>query len=615
MNMTRDSIKQKEQEGVIRAGKNNNTNSWEIKTSGNKESSWYAAADMAQPLKFTKLTRNISEIDNILIVGGGIAGMTTAYLLSKAGKKVTLVEDGYIGSGETGRTTAHITHALDDRYYKLEQMHGMEGSRVAAESHTAAINLIESIVNEEKIDCDFQRLDGFLFLDPSDKKESLDKELEATHRAGINATELISKAPLPNFDTGPCVRFPNQAQFQPLKYLRGLSEAITHSYGGEIFTETHAQDISSDGIKTSDGYRIRASNIVIATNAPIVNQTSKMYDKQEPYRTYVIGARIKKDSVPKGLYWDTGDQNSKNKVPPYHYVRIQRLENDENYDLLIVGGEDHKTGNVIDSEEEKGEGEGEDKQQVERFKKLEVWAKGRFAIEDIEYSWSGQVMEPMDSLAFIGPNPGHDDGDNYTNNKNIFIATGDSGNGITHGTIAGMLLSDLILGKNNKWSALYDPSREIKERNARGSSVGGGGGHDDTSNNNSKNSSSSSSSSKETNSKEKENWENKISLTAESLKLEQGIIVEAKETREAAEEQEEEEEEEKNKNDKISQVAIYKDRKGKVHTFSAICTHLGCTITWNGLEKSFDCPCHGSRFSSTGKVINGPANNNLEQKN
>jgi pyridoxal biosynthesis lyase PdxS len=161
--MARGSIKQKEEGG---AGGNNNN--WEIKTSGNKEPSWYA--NIAQPIKFTKLTRNISGTDNIVIVGGGIAGMTTAYLLSKAGKKVILVEDGYFGSSETGRTTAHITHALDDRYYNLERTHEIERSRIAAESHTAAINLIESIVNEEKIDCDFEKVDGFLCLDPSGKK-------------------------------------------------------------------------------------------------------------------------------------------------------------------------------------------------------------------------------------------------------------------------------------------------------------------------------------------------------------------------------------------------------------------------------------------------------------
>jgi FAD dependent oxidoreductase len=185
-----DSVKQKE-------GKNNDNNSnWENRTSGFREPSWYANI-IGEPIKFAKLTSNISSSStkvDVVIVDGGIAGMTTAYLLSKAGKKTIVIDDGYIGSGETGRTTAHITHALDDRYYKLEKIHGKQGTQIAAESHTAAINLIESIVNEEKIDCDFERLDGFLFLYPSDKKESLDRELEATHSAGITATELISRA-------------------------------------------------------------------------------------------------------------------------------------------------------------------------------------------------------------------------------------------------------------------------------------------------------------------------------------------------------------------------------------------------------------------------------------
>lgn len=205
--MIRDSIIQKK-EGAV---EENNNNNWEIKTSGNREPSWYA--NISQPIKFTKLTRNISGTDNIVIVGCGIAGMTTAYLLSKAGKKVILVEDGYIGSGETGRTTAHITHALDDRYYNIEQTHGIEVARMAAESHTAAINLIESIVNEEKIDCDFEKVDGFLFLDQSDKKESLDRELEATHHVGIADTEFISRAPLTYFDTGPCLLFQIKPNF------------------------------------------------------------------------------------------------------------------------------------------------------------------------------------------------------------------------------------------------------------------------------------------------------------------------------------------------------------------------------------------------------------------
>jgi glycine/D-amino acid oxidase-like deaminating enzyme/nitrite reductase/ring-hydroxylating ferredoxin subunit len=500
---------------------------------------------------------------DVVVIGGGIAGLTTAYLVSKSGKKVVVIEDGYIGSGETGRTTAHITHALDDRYYNLEQRHGLDGAHLAADSHTAAINLIESIVKEENINCDFERLDGFLFLDPSDSKESLDKELEVTHRVGINTTEIVERAPLQSFNTGSCIRFPNQAQFQPLKYLRSLSQAIIKN-GGQIYTETHAQEVTSDGIKTMNDYAVKAKNIVVATNAPIIDKTSKIYDKQDAYRTYVIGARIKKEAIPTALYWDTGNQNSDNLVAPYHFVRIQKIDRDENYDLLIVGGEDHQTGNFSsDNDIEK------------RYSQLESWAKDRFPIEGIEYKWSGQVMEPQDSIAFIGHNPGD-------NRNNIYIATGDSGNGITHGTIAGILLTDLILGKSNPWTALYDPSREPRKEpsaNAWGDvEQTQDGGEENSTHQQGKQENDKKSSSK--------GEEEEIS-SLENLKERQGIVLEEK------------------------KIAAYKDHKGQLHAYSAVCTHLGCIVTWNNSEKSFDCPCHGSRFSSTGNVINGPANTAL----
>jgi glycine/D-amino acid oxidase-like deaminating enzyme len=435
--------------------RNEEDENWEKITSGNNKSSWYA--DMEEPIKSIKLTNSDSftslggEPIDAAIIGGGIAGLTISYLLSKAGKKVTVIEDGYVGSGETGRTTAHITHALDDRYYNLEQKHGLDGARNAANSHTSAIDLIDSIIKEEKINCDFERLDGYLFLDPSDKGESLDKELEATHRAGIATTEILEKAPLQSFNTGPCIRFPNQAQFQPLKYLKGLQHSIIKN-GGQIFTETHVQEVNSDGIKTAEGYTLKARNIVIATNAPIIDKTSKIYDKQDAYRSYAIGARIKRGAIPIALYWDTGDQGSKNLVAPYHYARIQKMDNEDNdnedkddnqnYDLLIVGGEDHQAGKFSSADHDEIE---------KRFLQLESWTRERYPIEELEYRWSGQIMEPKDSLAFIGHNPGD-------NRNNIYIATGDSGNGITHGTIAGILLTDLILGNNNSWATLYDPS-------------------------------------------------------------------------------------------------------------------------------------------------------------
>src|ERR687891_2682080 len=551
--------------------KGNNTNDWENKTSGNKEPSWYA--NIEQPIKFAKLANNIPSSEggepvDVVVIGGGIAGLTTAYLVSKSGKKVVVIEDGYIGSGETSRTTAHITHALDDRYYNLEKRHGLNGARVAADSHTAAINRIESIVREENIDCNFERLDGFLFLDPSDKKESLDKELEATHRVGINTTGIVEKAPLQSFNTGPCIRFPNQAQFQPLKYLRGLSLAIIKN-GGQIYTETHAQEVNSDGIKTLNDYTVKAKSIVVATNAPIIDKTSKIYDKQDAYRTYVIGARIKKNAIPTALYWDTGDQNSENLVAPYHYVRIQKMDNDDdnddkNYDLLIIGGEDHQTGNFSsDDDIEK------------RYSRLESWAKDRFPIEAIEYRWSGQVMEPQDSIAFIGHNPGD-------NRNNIYIATGDSGNGITHGTIAGILLTDLILGKSNPWTALYDPSRKPRKvPGAKSEEVG---------ETQSQKAEKPTDQDVQENDKRSSSKSEKKMISLENLKERQGIVLE----------------EEK--------IAAYKDHKGQLHTYSAVCTHLGCTVTWNNSEKSFDCPCHGSRYSSLGTVINGPANTALENK-
>lgn len=538
---------------------------WENITSGNNESSWYA--NLEEPIKSAKLTDSVlsslgGEPVDVAIIGGGIAGLTTAYLLSKSGKKVAVIEDGYIGSGETGRTTAHITHALDDRYYNLEQKHGLDGARSAANSHTAAINLIESIVKEENIDCDFERLDGFLFLDPTDTKESLDKELEATHKAGINTTEVVEKAPLQSFNTGPCIRFPNQAQFQPLKYLRGLYHAIIRNEG-QIFTETHVQEINSDSIKTIDDYTLKARNIVIATNAPIIDKTSKIYDKQDAFRTYVIGARIKKGAIPTALYWDTGNQNSENLVAPYHYVRIQKRNNDDkNYDLLIIGGEDHQTGNFSsDDDIEK------------RYSRLESWAKDRFPIEAIEYRWSGQVMEPQDSIAFIGHNPGD-------NRNNIYIATGDSGNGITHGTIAGILLTDLILGKSNQWTALYDPSR--KPRKVPGTKS------EEVEETQSQEAEKPTDQDEQENDKRSSSKSEEKMTSLENLKERQGIVLE----------------EEK--------IAAYKDPKGQLHTYSAVCTHLGCTVTWNNSEKSFDCPCHGSRFSSSGTVINGPANTGLE---
>lgn len=482
---------------------------------------------------------------DVCIVGAGIAGLTTAYLLAREGKSVIVIDDGPIGGGATGRTTAHLVAALDDRYFELERLHGQRGAQLAAHSHSAAIDQIEAIVAQEAIDCAFERLDGYLFVPSGDSIDVLNRELEATHRAGLTNVELLPRAPLPFFDTGPCLRFPQQGQFHPLKYLAGLARAIVRD-GGQIFTHTHASSIeggSPGRILTSTDVRITADALVVATNTPI-NDRLVIHTKQAPYRTYVIGARVPRGAVPKGLYWDTPD--------PYHYVRLASMAPEDPgdrtaaYDTLIVGGEDHKTGQADDADE--------------RYADLEAWTRERFPmVEAIAFRWSGQVMEPVDGLAFIGPNP--------LDAPNVYIATGDSGNGMTHGTIAGMLLTDLIHGRSNAWADLYDPARRTLRaaKEFAGENLNVAAQYAD--------------------------WMTAGDVNSlDEIAPGKGAVLRRG----------------------LTKVAVYRDQQGTVHTCSAECPHLGCVVDWNSLEKTWDCPCHGSRFDAYGRVINGPANSDLE---
>src|SRR5215203_1216116 len=237
------------------------------------------------------------------VVGGGISGLTTAYLLAKAGKRVVVIDDGVIGGGETGRTTAHLSNALDDRIYRVEKWHGEEKARLAVASHGAAIDEIERITREEGIDCDFLRVDGYLF-EAEDSEDDLGEELEAAHRAGLTEVARVERVPVKDFAPGAALLFPRQGQFHVLKYLSGLARAIEEN-GGELFSNTRAVDWTGEGspsVKTAAGYMVRAKSIVLASNYPIM---SRMFAKLPAYRTYVIGARIPKNSLEKCLIWDT----------------------------------------------------------------------------------------------------------------------------------------------------------------------------------------------------------------------------------------------------------------------------------------------------------------------
>jgi len=510
-------------------------------TSGDNLSYWFSSA--VKPLAFEKLNQNVTT--DILVIGGGIAGLTTAYCLAKEGRKVILVEDGFIASGETARTTAHISCVLDGHYFELEKMFDTPTAQLVANSHMAAIEWIAKTVKDDKIDCHFKRVDGYLFLDPSDSIETLEKELEATKRARLVSEMLNSVPSIVGLDDNRCLKFSDQAQFHILLYLKGLANSFI-KLGGKIYTETKAENITTEGA-TANGYKIKSNHIVVATNAPI-NDWVKIHTKQWPYRTYVVAAKIPKGKLPYALWWDTGNQDSKWIAKPYHYVRLEVF--DDQYDVLIAGGEDHRTGQADD----------ENIKEEDRYKKLEKWTKKHFPdIGAIEFKWSGQVIEPIDSLAFIGKNPGED---------NIYIITGHSGNGMTYGTIGGMIITDLITGKENPWIEIYSPSRiTIK---ATGDYL-----------------------------HEVANMALQFGdwLTPEhikeisDLKLGQGGIISSG----------------------LKKIAVYRDEQNNLHSYSAVCPHLGGILQWNADEKTFDCPMHGSRFTIEGKVINGPAVSDLKR--
>ena len=501
--------------------------------SGLSASIWMAAAEIPAEAALGEDVRA-----DVCIVGAGIAGITTAYLLARAGTSVVVVDDGPVAGGETCRTTAHLVTALDDRYEELERVHGADGARLAAESHAAAIDTIEAIVAAERIDCDFERVDGYLVATPGEGKVALRRELGAAHRAGLAAVEYVERVPYDGYAFGGALRFPAQAQFHVLKYMAGVT-AAARRHGATIHTATHAARIEGGAgarVETSAGRVITAGTVVVATNTP-VNDVVAIHTKQAAYRTYVIGARVPSGAVPRILLWDTAS--------PYHYVRVHSARDAHGRraeDLLIVGGEDHKTGQADDA--------------AARHARLEAWTRERFPMAGaIERRWSGQVMQSIGGLGFIGRNPMDCD--------NVLIASGDSGTGMTHGTIAGMLLSDLILGRENPWASLYDPSRisirsagrfvrETLNVGAQYADLLTGGDVD----------------------------------SPDDIATGDGAVIRRG----------------------LSKVAVYRGERGALYEHSAVCPHLGGIVAWNALEKSWDCPCHGSRFDKRdGHVVNGPA--------
>jgi glycine/D-amino acid oxidase-like deaminating enzyme/nitrite reductase/ring-hydroxylating ferredoxin subunit len=478
---------------------------------------------------------NSPQTVDVCVIGGGIAGLTTAYHLLESGRKVAVLERGDLG-GETVLSSAHLTSVLDQRYFRLRQVHGERAASLAAASHAFAIEEVGRISRAEQIECDFKMVPGFLFLGPGHDEELLPRELEACHALGLRA-EFLTNAPNALFNPGPALRFPDQARFHPGRYLAGLARAVQRK-GGKIYSNTEAISVNGGHparVPTNRGFEVGCEAIVVATNVPF-NDTFAMQTKMAPYRSYVLGLPMPQARDPDALLWDTAD--------PYHYVRTFRDGNGEC--IALVGGADHRTGQETDSDP---------------YQRLARWAEDRLGISGIaRYRWSGQILEPHDGLAFIGQNPGDHD--------NVFIATGFSGNGLTYGTLAGRLLADLVNGRENEWAEIYSPSRvslrslgTFLTENARTAApyadwVTGGDVE-----------------------------------TVEEIPAGEGAVI----------------------RDGAQKLAVYKDPRGCPHYFSAVCPHMSGLVRWNSSEKTWDCPCHGSRFDKLGSVLNGPANVGLAE--
>jgi glycine/D-amino acid oxidase-like deaminating enzyme/nitrite reductase/ring-hydroxylating ferredoxin subunit len=480
----------------------------------------------------TKPLRRDAKADTV-VIGSGIAGLSTAYELSGQGQQVIVIDRGRIGSGMTARTTAHLTANNDDGFRAMIDRRGEKLAKDFYVSQAASISRIETIQEAESIDCDFRRVDGFLFPGPQTTQSEIDEEREASEKAGM-PVEAVVGLPLRGHEKTGCLRYPDLATFHPTKYLRGLARCVA-ARGGKLFANTAVTGVEEvDGgvtVTTESGKTIRAKHAVVATNSPI-NDRVALHSRQAPYRTYAMALALERGKLPDALYWDTLD--------PYHYVR---LHPGKDTDYLIVGGADHKSGEADDAEI--------------RYEALEAWIRNLVpALGGVTHRWSGQILDTVDYSSFSGRNPG---------SENVYVHTGDSGQGITHGVVGSLIIASAIMQGRALWQELYGPDRKTTSAlSTLGTFVS-------------------------ENLTAVKNFAEYVAPgevgSFAEIKAGQGAVV----------------------RHGLKKVAAYRDENGRLHARSAVCTHLGCHLHWNSFERCWDCPCHGSQFDIDGAVLNGPA--------
>jgi glycine/D-amino acid oxidase-like deaminating enzyme/nitrite reductase/ring-hydroxylating ferredoxin subunit len=472
---------------------------------------------------------------DVAVIGAGIAGLTTALLLVREGARVAVVEARRLAMGTTGYTTAKVTSLHGLTYQKLLSSLGEEPARQYAEANQAALERVAGLVDELGIDCDFRRMAAFTYAEQEKGVSKIEQEVEAARKLGLPAA-YVEETPLP-FPVRAAVRFDGQALFHPRKYCLALAAALA---GQEcpIFEQTRALDVTEDPggcrVETDRG-AIAADHVVVATHLPFVNR-GLFFAKTHPERSYALATRIR-GAPPEGMFLSDD---------PTRSIRPHPL-GDETF--LIIGGEGHKVG--------------QDQDTRQRYAALEAWAKERFDVASVDYRWSAQDYMPVDTVPYIGKmTPG---------SERLWVATGFRKWGMTNGTAAGMLLSELIQGRSPAWAPVFDATRvrakasakELVSENvdALGHLVG-------------------------------DRLATAFVPPLAELERDEGRVVEAD----------------------GEKVAAYRDEQGAIFAVSPTCTHMGCVVSWNTAEKSWDCPCHGSRFDPRGRVIQGPAVEDLKSK-
>jgi glycine/D-amino acid oxidase-like deaminating enzyme/nitrite reductase/ring-hydroxylating ferredoxin subunit len=460
----------------------------------------------------------------VLIVGGGLTGLMTAWNLMQAGKKAVVVEARTIGSGVSGNTTAHLNSSVDCDYHIVAKNFGKDTAKLVAEAAVLGIELVGQVDKAHNLDANYQKVPAYIYAETTDQILELQKELKAAKEAGLDVEEVEEIEGL-NFPTGMVVRFNRNARFHPLKFLYGLTETLREA-GVQIYEQTRVEKHNEKDdyveVTLSTGATVKAKHVVLATHSPIFMHP--VHTRMAPYRSYAIAIRTRQP-VPDALIYDMRD--------PYNYVRK------EEDNVVIIGGADHKTGQT-----------GDENQHLQNIK---AWAEERFGIAEYLASWSAQVFEPADNLPFIGKSVTH---------KRVYYGTGYSGDGTLWGSFAGYLLSDIILGKENKFAELFSPAR-LNIKAEAGEFL------------------------KENLNVAKEFIKERFSSDASDVKeisngdgkiLRQGL----------------------------QQYAVYRDDQGGLHVMSPTCVHMGCVVQWNKLEKTWDCPCHGGRYKATGEQLSGP---------